>query len=72
MTGIEALQLLRKGKAKVARSIWMPNELLYTFADEEAIFPSYEYLRRYPNSNAFDLITSILSEFLHDDWEVVD
>jgi hypothetical protein len=72
MTGLEALQALRGGNVKVARSIWMPHEYLFTLADKKAIYPSTEYSRRYPDNNVYDLITNIFSEFVFDDWEIVE
>jgi hypothetical protein len=76
MTGLEALDLLRKGNVKVKRSEWKMDEYLETF-DGEDVYPSTEYDRKrgdkcyYPN-DALRLTTNILDDFLKDDWEVVD
>lgn len=75
MTGLEALDLLRKGNVKVKRSEWKMDEYLETF-DGEDVYPSTEYDRKrgdkcyYPN-DALRLTTNILDDFLKDDWEVV-
>jgi hypothetical protein len=76
MTGLEALDLLRKGNVKVKRSEWHKDEYLETF-DGEDVYPSTEYDRKrgdkcnYP-SDALRLTMNILDDFLKDDWEVVD
>ena len=75
MTGLEALDLLRKGNVKVKRSEWKMDEYLETF-DGEDVYPSTEYDRKrgekcnYP-SDALRLTMNILDDFLKDDWEVV-
>jgi hypothetical protein len=74
MTGLEALDLLRKGNVKVKRSEWKMDEYLETF-DGEDVYPSTEYDRKrgdkcnYP-SDALRLTMNILDDFLKDDWEV--
>ena len=76
MTGLEALDLLRKGNVKVKRSEWKMDEYLETF-DGEDVYPSTEYDRKrgdkcnYP-SDALRLTMNILDDFLKDDWEVVE
>ena len=45
MTGLEALDLLRKGNVKVKRSEWHKDEYLETF-DGEDVYPSTEYDRK--------------------------
>ena len=76
MTGLEALDLLRKGNVKVKRSEWKTDEYLETF-DGKDVYPSTEYDRKrgdkcnYP-SDALRLTMNILDDFLKDDWEVVE
>ena len=76
MTGLEALDLLRKGNVKVKRSEWKKDEYLETF-DGQDVYPSTEYDRKrgdkcnYP-SDALRLTMNILDDFLKDDWEVVE
>ena len=76
MTGLKALDLLRKGNVKVKRSEWKMDEYLETF-DGEDVYPSTEYDRKrgdkcnYP-SDALRLTMNILDDFLKDDWEVVE
>ena len=75
MTGLEALDLLRKGNVKVKRSEWKKDEYLETF-DGQDVYPSTEYDRKrgdkcnYP-SDALRLTMNILDDFLMDDWEMV-
>ena len=75
MTGLEALDLLRKGNVKVKRSEWHKDEYLETF-DGEDVYPSTEYDRKrgdkcYYPSDGLKLTLDILEDFLRDDWEVV-
>ena len=76
MTGLEALDLLRKGNVKVKRSEWHKDEYLYTYDHNDNIWTSTEYDRKrgdkchYP-SDAIRLTEYILEDFLRDDWEVV-
>ena len=75
MTGLEALDLLRKGNVKVKRSEWDMVEYLETF-DGKDVNPSTEYDRKRGNkcyypSDAQTLTVDILEDFLKDDWEVV-
>ena len=75
MTGLEALDLLRKGNVKVKRSEWKMDEYLQTF-NGKGIYPSHEYDRKrgykcqYP-SDPKRVTWVILEDFLVDDWEVV-
>ena len=76
MTGLEALDLLRKGNVKVKRSEWKMDEYLETF-DGEDVYPSTEYDRKradkcHYSSDALRLTMNILDDFLKDDWEVVE
>ncbi len=75
MTGLEALDLLRKGNVKVKRSEWKTDEYLETF-DGKDVYPSTEYDRKrgekcHYSSDALRLTMNILDDFLKDDWEVV-
>jgi hypothetical protein len=77
VTGLEALDLLRKGNARVRRSAWIKNEYLYTLDDNENIYTSCEYEcnrggKCYYPSDAEQLTLEILADFLRDDWEVVE
>lgn len=77
MTGLEALDLLRRGNAKVRRSEWDKDDHLYTLGDNDWIYTSCEYESNrggkcYYPSDAEQLTLKILADFLRDDWEVVE
>jgi hypothetical protein len=75
MTGLKALDLLRKGNVKVKRSKWRTDEYLYTHDHNDNIWTSLVYERKrgykcdYP-LDARKLTLDILEDFLRDDWEV--
>lgn len=77
MTGLEALDLLRRGNAKVRRSEWDKDDFLYTLDDNDNIYTSCAYERNrggkcYYPSDAEQLTLEILADFLRDDWQVVE
>jgi hypothetical protein len=78
MTGLEALKILREAKdyARIKRKDWDSEECLKRFPGQKKISTSEQYdINHHLNNDLYrseEVVEICLSDFLCDDWEIVE